>query len=94
MQKNCEACGMPLTNEERFCPYCVNADGSVKTCEEIFEGGVKFFLSQFGGDRKIAEKLTRKNMSAQLYWQGKNCEVLKGEMATDDEFAEMMKKLG
>jgi hypothetical protein len=76
-----------------FCQYCVNADGSVKTCEEIFEGGVEFFLGQFGGDRKIAEKLTRKNMSQQPYWQGKDCGILKGEMATEKEFAEMMKKI-
>jgi len=102
MPKCCEACGMPLEKKEdfaggdenaKFCLYCVNADGSVKTCEEIFEGGVQFFLSQIGGDRKMAEKITRKNMSQQPYWHGKDCEVLNGEMATDEEFAEAMKKL-
>lgn len=102
MQKFCEACGMPLEKKEdfangdensKFCLYCVNADGSVKSCEEIFEGGVQFFLGQIGGDRQIAEKITRKNMSQQPYWQGKDCAVLKGEMATDEEFAEALKKL-
>ena len=76
-----------------FCHFCVNADGSVKSCEEIFEGGVQYFMSQIGDDRKMAEKVTRKNMSGQPYWQGKGCEILQGEMATDEEFAEVLKKL-
>ena len=103
MQKFCQACGMPLTKKEDFaggdensifCHFCVNADGSVKSCEEIFEGGVQYFMSHVGNDRKMAEKITRKNMSGQPYWQGKDCAILKGEMATDEEFAEVMKKLG
>ncbi|KKR37130.1 MAG: hypothetical protein UT69_C0010G0009 [Candidatus Yanofskybacteria bacterium GW2011_GWE1_40_10] len=83
---------MPLTKKEdfdngdensNFCLYCVNTDGSVKSCEEIFEGGVQFFMTQIEGDR----------MGELSYWRDKNCEVLKGEMATDEEFAEVMKKL-
>jgi hypothetical protein len=103
MQKYCQACGMPLVNKEdfakgdensNFCAYCVNEDGSVKSCEEVFEGGVQFFMNQLHGDRKMAEKITRKNMSGQPYWQGKDCAILKGEMATDEEFAEVLKQLG
>lgn len=102
MPKFCAACGMPMTKKEdfaggnensEFCQFCTNADGSVKTCEEIFEGGVGFFMSQIGEDRKMAEKIVRKNMSMQPYWQGKDCEVLKGEMATDVEFTEILAKL-
>ena len=102
MEKYCQACGMPLIKKEdfaqgnensSFCLYCVNADGNVKSCEEIFEGGVQFFLSQIKGDRKMAEKITRKNMNRLAYWQGKDCAILKGEIATDEEFAEAMKKL-
>lgn len=93
---------MPLTKKEdfaggdenaKFCQYCTNADGSVKTCEEIFEGGVQFFMSQIGDDRQMAEKVTRKNMNARPYWQGKNCEVLNGEQATDEEFQAVMAKM-
>jgi hypothetical protein len=100
--KYCNACGMPLMKKEDFslgdensdfCLFCTNPDGSVKAGEEIFEGGVQYFMSQFGGDRNMAEKLTRKNMSQQPYWAGKDCQFLKGEMATDEEFAEIMKKL-
>jgi len=103
MEKYCEACGMPMSKKEdfalgdensKFCLYCVNPDGSVKSCDEIFEGGVQFFMGKLGGDRAMAEKVTRKNMNMQSYWQGKDCEILKGETATDEEFAETLKKLG
>lgn len=94
---------MPLIKKEdfangdenaQFCTYCVNKDGSVKTCEEIFEGGVGFFMSQLKGDRKTAERITRKNMNMQPYWKGKDCVVLKGDEATDEEFAQAMAKMG
>ena len=103
MQKFCHACGMPLNKKEDFaggdessdfCIHCVNADGSVKSCEEIFSGGVEFFMSALSADRETAEKITRKNMSRLPYWQGKDCPILQGEMAMDEEFAEVMKKLG
>ena len=101
MPQYCEACGMPLEKPEdfaggdvnaKFCLYCTNPDGSVKTCDEIFNGGVQFFMSEIGDDRTAAEKFTRKNMVQLPYWQGKDCACLKGEMATDEEFAAMLKK--
>lgn len=103
MQKFCWACGMPMIKKEdfalgdensKFCRYCVNEKGEVKSCEEIFEGGVRYFMDNVTNDRKIAEKVTRKNMNMQSYWEGKNCEILKGEMATDEEFQEILKKIG
>jgi hypothetical protein len=102
MEKFCEACGMPLTKKEdfaggdensNFCLYCVNANGEVKSCAEIFEGGVQYFLGQIGGDRERAEKIVRKNMNQLAHWKGKDCEILQGEMATDEEFAEVLQKL-
>lgn len=50
-------------------------------------------MSQLEGDRNMAEKIVRKNMNQLPYWQGKGCEILKGEMATDEEFNEILKKL-
>ena len=100
--KFCEACGMPLSEpahfakgdeKSPFCLYCVNEDGSVKTGQEIFEGGVQYFMTQVGDDRALAERITRKNMNMQPYWQGKNEPVLQGEQATDEEFTELMKKM-
>jgi hypothetical protein len=100
--KQCSACGMPLEKKEdfalgdensEFCLHCVNKDGSVKLCDEIFNGGVEFFLGATGGDRATAERIVRKNMNQLSYWKGKACELLKGEEATDEEFREAMAKL-
>lgn len=102
MDKHCQACGMPLIKKEdfaggdenaNFCLYCADESGQVKSCQEIFEGGVQYFMTQVQGDRQLAEKITRKNMSSLPYWQDKDCKILQGEMATDQEFAEVMKKL-
>lgn len=103
MEKFCQACGMPLAKPEDFaggnensdfCLYCADENGQVKSCAEIFEGGVQFFVNQTGSDRALAERLTRKNMKRLPYWQDKDCEVLQGEAASDEEFAEAMKSLG
>jgi len=100
--KNCATCGMPLKKKEdfalsdensQFCAYCVNPDGSVKSGEEIFNGGVQFFLGALGGEKKFAERITRKNMSQLPYWQEHAFESLKGDMATDEEFQLAMSKL-
>jgi len=100
--KYCNACGMPLEKKEDFalgdensdfCVYCTNSDGSVKSYEELFEGAVQFFMKQLDNDRKVAEKFTRKAVSQLPYWQGKDIGVLKGEMASDEELEEMMKKM-
>lgn len=102
MPKNCQSCGMPLLEKQdfaledessEFCRFCVDEKGNVRSCEEVFEGGVDYFMSQLGEDRELAERLTRLNMSRQLYWQGKDEEVLKGELATAQEFASAMDKL-
>ncbi len=102
MQKYCEACGMPMSKKEdfalgdenaAFCLHCTNEDGSVKPCEEIFEGGVQFFVNTVGEDRAMGERITRTNMRKQPYWQGKDCAVLQGEVLTDEEFTEVLKKL-
>lgn len=102
--KNCFACGMPLEKKEDFakgdensdfCVYCTKEDGSVKSCEEIFEGGVGFFIQALGNDdRQLAERITRKNMLSLPYWKDKDCQCLKGDVAADEEFQEAFAKLG
>jgi len=93
---------MPLTKKEDFaqgnenalfCLYCVKEDGEPKSCQEVFEGGVQYFMGQLGGDRQKAEKVVRKNMNQLPYWKAKDCELLKGEMVTDEEFEEILNKL-
>lgn len=102
--KSCITCGMPFegnhindigleTSDGPVCVYDVK-DGAIKPAEDIFEGGVQFFLgSVAGGDRELAERVTRKNMKSLLYWQAHPFEGLNGAEASDEEFAAAMAKL-
>ncbi len=81
------------TVEGLVCKFDV-VDGVVKSPEEIFEGGVKFFLGAVAdGDRALAERLTRKNMSALPHWQANRFALLDGEPSSDEEFGAAMMKL-
>lgn len=100
----CITCGMPFegdhvndvgleTSEGPICIYDVQ-DGNIKNPEEIFEGGVQFFLRDaVPGNRDLAERLTRKNMRSLVYWQTHPFAELSGAVATDQEFGEALAKL-
>lgn len=73
---------MPLLKKEDFALgdensnfglHCANSDGSLKTCEEIFQGGVEFFLGSLGGSREMAEKITLKICCHCRLGRGKDC---------------------
>lgn len=69
-------------------------NGEIKPANEIFEGGVQFFMgATTDGDRALAERLTRKNMKALPHWQTHPFAELEGDEATDAEFAAAMAKL-
>ncbi len=98
----CVACGMPLQKKEDFaggdencdfCIYCANADGTIKKCQEIFDGGVEFFRTVLRLDKEEAERATRKNMKTLAYWKGEKCACLAGEEMDDKEFAGLLQKL-
>ena len=77
-------------------PVCIHdsADGKIRSGEEIFEGGVQFFLAEAAdGNRDLAKRLTRKNMKALPYWQAHPFALLDGPEATDAEFRAAMAKL-
>lgn len=82
------------TKDGPACIHCTHPDGSLKSCEEIFEGEVAFFMAATGdNDRPLAEKLVRKTMNGLPYWQKNPCSCLKGEEANDEEFSAAMEKL-
>lgn len=84
---------MPL-DEGTICEHCSDGDGGVKSCEEVFEGGVKFFMEAVEGTEKdLAERLVRKNMNRLPYWQENKGECLNGEEASDEEFMKAMLSL-
>ena len=101
--KFCAACSMPLESEELigkrekenyFCIHCVDENGEVKSCEEVFKECVDFFISQFPDmDKEVAERITRKNMSTLNYWKKDNSDCLIGDVSTDEEFNEILSKL-
>lgn len=101
--KFCAACSMPLesdtvigveTDKEAFCIHCVTEDKKVKSCEEIFEGGVQFFMSlDVTMTRNFAEKNVRKNMKNLAHWENSDSPCLSGEVATDEEFNQILAKL-
>lgn len=81
------------TADGPVCVYDVK-DGAIKSAEEVFEGGVQFFMGQgTEGDRALAERVTRKNMKSLSYWQAHPFDLLNGEEATDEEFGSVMAKL-
>lgn len=69
-------------------------NGQLKKPEDVFEGGVQFFLSISGsGDRALAERITRKNMNTLAYWQKHPFEALNGAEATEEEFQSAFAKM-
>ena len=100
--KYCIACGMPLDGkqvcwnsslESDSCVFCTNHDWTIKSCNEIFEWWVEFFVQAAGVDRDLWERIVRKNMNQLDYWKWKKCECLQGIEATQEEFDQAMKKL-
>ncbi len=98
----CIACGMSMNKTEdfgnhditsEFCIHCMNRDGSIKSCEEIFEWGVGFFMAQTWANNILAEKIVRKNMRKLQHRQGGGHEMLEGPVATDDEFSELLQRM-
>ena len=102
--RSCITCGMPLEDnhagdiglqipEGYVCKFD-SVDGCVKDGRDIFLGGVSFFMTQAtGGDRKLAERLARRNMGSLPYWQAHPFPELVGPVATDEEFQVAMSKL-
>lgn len=96
--KFCAACSMPLEKEEfialhntdgDFCIYCVDDQKQVKSCEDIFKGGVQYFINEENFSKEYAEKVVRKNMTLLPYWKNNPSACLKGEMLSDEEFKKL-----
>jgi uncharacterized glyoxalase superfamily protein PhnB len=78
--KACMSCGMPMTKLEDFgganqenlyCVYCSNADGSPRSREEVFENMVSFMMMSQKMDGKTAEIAAKEHMSKMPAWSGR-----------------------
>lgn len=96
----CSACSMPLKDDSFinlrkdgnvFCLYCVNENNEVRLCEDIFEGGVQYFMNEEHFARDFAEKVVRKNMNMLPYWKNNSAACLQDEMLSDEEFQNLFK---
>ncbi len=74
----CVSCGMPMTRPEEFgggnpanahCVHCSDADGNLKSREEVFEGQVGFAMTSQNLDREAAESAVRESMSKMPAWR-------------------------
>lgn len=102
--KSCITCGMPFEGnhandiglelpEGPVCKFDVE-DGHLKTPQQIFEGGVSFFAdAATEGNKVLAARLTRKNMSTLSYWKSHHFSELDGPLATDEEYQTAMARL-
>ena len=78
--KACMSCGMPMTRLEDFggrnqenlyCVYCSNPDGSLKSHKEVFEGMVNFMMTSQKMDRDTAESAEKERMAKMPAWSGR-----------------------
>lgn len=78
--------------ESPFGPVCRfdSENGVMKPPEVIFQGGVEFFSGVVGGDRALAERLTRRNMKTLPYWHTHHFGLLDGATASDEEYRAAM----
>ncbi len=82
------------TDNNAFCIHCVTEDKKVKSCIEIFEGGVAFFMSLDSNfSRSFIEKCVRRNMLNLPYWKDEGDACLFGDVATEEEFNQVLAKL-
>jgi len=78
--KTCMSCGMPLAKPEDFgggnpenlyCVHCSNADGSLKSHDEVLAGMVNFMIKFQNMDREAAEKAAKEHMAKMPAWSGR-----------------------
>jgi len=78
--KKCMSCGMPMTKLEDFgggnpaniyCVHCANADGSLKSYDEVLKGMVNFMVMSQNMDKETAEKAAKEYMAKMPAWEGR-----------------------
>ena len=76
--KNCISCGIPIRlqteaagQEENkpYCHLCSNADGLMKSCDDILHGMTQFIVGTQGLDPSVAKDLAVEMMSKLSAWQ-------------------------
>ena len=78
--RNCLSCGMPLAKLEDFgggnpanvyCAHCADAEGNLKSYDEVHAGMVSFMMMTQNMDKETAEKAAKEYMAKMPAWGGK-----------------------
>lgn len=74
----CQSCGMPMDSPELhgggseqnpYCIYCTDAEGHLKSREDVREGMVQFYMDAMGQARADAEAVVDATMAAMPAWR-------------------------
>ena len=77
-EKICESCGMPMRSESdfggadienKYCKFCTDERGVLKSFDIKLEDTIKFTMSRMNVDRSVAEKIAKENMAKQPAWK-------------------------
>jgi len=76
--KKCESCGMEMEAKEdfgggkednKYCVYCTDKEGNLKSREEVREGMINFYMKSKGMEREAAEKFVDEYMKTMPAWK-------------------------
>ncbi|VVB98495.1 Putative zinc ribbon domain protein [uncultured archaeon] len=76
----CESCGMPMEGasthgggnaESKYCAYCTNAEGKLKSKAEVRQGMIKYMMKSEKKSEEEAQRLVDEHMSRMPAWKGK-----------------------
>ncbi len=79
--KVCMSCGMPMNEPGDFgggdpanvyCIHCSNADGNLKSYEEVYQGMIGFMISTQNMDKDTAEIAAKEYLSKMPAWSESN----------------------
>jgi hypothetical protein len=79
--KNCESCGMPMHEPSDFggfnpdnlyCRYCTDADGHLKSYEEVLQGFMQFTIKTQGIDPEQARLACTEHMALMPAWKDRS----------------------
>jgi thioredoxin-related protein len=74
----CESCGMPMQKKEEFgggneenkyCVYCTDAQGNLKSRDEVRQGMIGFYMQMKNATKEEAEKIVDEQMAKMPAWK-------------------------
>jgi hypothetical protein len=73
----CESCGMPMRKPEefgggktdnRYCVYCCDSDGNLKSYDDMVKGMTQFMMKTQGISEEQAEIATKEHLAKMPAW--------------------------